>query len=55
MPLNTTSKWLSIGIMETFFATGFLLKHTDGALRDTASGHGCDVLMVGLDDIRGLF
>ena len=29
--------------------------HGDVALRDVVSGHGGDGLMVGLDDLRGLF
>ena len=29
--------------------------HGDVALRDTVSGHGGDVLVVGLGDLRGLF
>ena len=30
-------------------------KRLDVALRVIVSGHSCDVLMVGLDDLRGLF
>ena len=30
-------------------------KHVDVALRDTVIGQGGDGLMVGLDDLRGLF
>ena len=32
-----------------------LNNHVDVALRDMVSGHGGDGLMVGLDDLQGLF